>query len=102
MIKRDIEDNITTAAKFFPVVTILGLRRSGKTTIAKKLFSSHEYVSLEDIDIRAQAIEDPRKFLTINCNGHGLIIDEVQHVPIKKFLKYKSYTLAKINYFKYI
>ncbi len=68
MIKRDIEDNTTNAAKFFPVITIPGPRQSGKTTIAKKLFSSHEYVSLEDLDIRAQAIEDPRKFLTINSN----------------------------------
>jgi hypothetical protein len=68
VIKRDIEDNITTAAKFFPVITILGLRPSAKTTLTKKLFSSHEYVSLGDLDIRAQATEDPRKFLTINSN----------------------------------
>ena len=81
MIKRDIEENITKAARYFPVITILGPRQSGKTTLAKKLFALHKYVSLEDLDIRAQANEDPRKFLTINSNEYGLIIDEVQHVP---------------------
>ena len=84
MIKRDIKENITNAAKFFPVNIIPGPRKSGKITLAKKLFSSHKYVLLEDLDIRAQADEDPRKFLTINNNQNGLIIDEVQHVPIKK------------------
>ena len=49
MIKRDIKDNITTAAKFFPVVTILGPRQSGKTTLAKKLFSILENAEIQFI-----------------------------------------------------
>jgi predicted AAA+ superfamily ATPase len=66
VIKRDIEENITKAARYFPVITISGPRQSGKTTLAKKLFALHQYVSLEDLDVRAQATEDPRKFLTVN------------------------------------
>jgi hypothetical protein len=33
---------------------------------SKKLFALHKYVSLEDLDVRAQANEDPRKILTVN------------------------------------
>ena len=81
MIIRDIEKDLINAAKYFPVLTILGPRQSGKTTLAKKIFANHFYVSLEDFDIRDQANEDPRKFLTINKNEFGMIIDEVQHAP---------------------
>lgn len=81
MIKRDLTEQVLEAAKFFPVISILGPRQSGKTTLAKAAFPKHSYVSLEDLDVRLQAIEDPRKFLAINTNKNGLIIDEVQHAP---------------------
>ncbi len=82
-IKRIQEKDIEKSAKFFSVIAILGPRQSGKTTLAKQLFSKHTYTSLENIDTRNAAQYDPRTFLELhsNNNKHGLIIDEFQHVP---------------------
>lgn len=80
-INRIIEKDIVEGARYFPVVAILGPRQSGKTTLAKKIFEKHNYVSLEDIDKRMAAIEDPRTFLQLHRNTFGLIIDEFQYAP---------------------
>lgn len=80
-IKRILEADILEGAQYFPVIAILGPRQSGKTTLAKKLFSQHVYVSLEEIDVRKAAIEDPRTFLSFFPSEYGLIIDEFQYAP---------------------
>lgn len=61
-IKRSLETVLVRYAKF-PAVAILGPRQSGKTTLAKKSFPNHRYVSLEDHHERFFAIDDPRGFL---------------------------------------
>lgn len=38
MIKREITTELLRLSGFFPVVTILGPRQSGKTTLAKHVF----------------------------------------------------------------
>lgn len=45
------------------------------------LFTKHIYISFEDIDMRQFAQTDPRRFLAEHENKHGLILDEIQHVP---------------------
>jgi len=79
MIKRHLSDHIKRAAKKYPVVTIIGPRQSGKSTLSRMAFPGHSYVSLEDPDRRALAESDPRGFFGIFQGG--LIIDEVQRVP---------------------
>jgi predicted AAA+ superfamily ATPase len=76
-----MEKDIAEGMRYFPVVAILGPRQSGKTTLAKNMFPNHLYVTLEDIDMREAAKHDPRSFLSLHRNEHGLIIDEFQHVP---------------------
>ncbi|MFN2124821.1 MAG: ATP-binding protein [Candidatus Promineifilaceae bacterium] len=66
-------------AAYYPVVTITGPRQSGKTTMARAAFPTHQYRSLELIDQRRFAQEDPRGFLS-EIEG-PVILDEVQHVP---------------------
>ena len=44
----------------FPVVVLAGPRQSGKTTLARSAFPRHAYVSLEELDTRAQASADLR------------------------------------------
>ncbi|AYD47455.1 AAA family ATPase [Arachidicoccus soli] len=58
----------------------MGPRQSGKTTLVRAVFDSKVYVSLENLDIRLFAREDPRGFLANYPDG--AILDEVQHVPI--------------------
>ena len=79
MINRVAQDLIKTLALGFPVVIITGPRQSGKTTLAKSVFPSPDYVLLEDIDTQMRANQDPRGFLMSFPNG--VILDEVQRVP---------------------
>lgn len=78
-IKREIEEEIKNMASSYPVVTLIGPRQSGKTTVARKLFADKSYVSLENIDERTLAQEDPKGFLDRFPNG--CIIDEIQREP---------------------
>lgn len=78
-IKRDLSAEVLASAKEYPIVAILGPRQSGKTTIAKKKFPKKKYVSLENLDNRKFAVDDPNGFL--KTYNDGVIIDEVQRVP---------------------
>jgi predicted AAA+ superfamily ATPase len=81
MIKRQLQDYIADVAKQLPVVALLGPRQSGKTTLAQAMFANHTYISLENLDMRMLAQNDPRAFLENYQNEHGIILDEFQHVP---------------------
>lgn len=78
-IKRDIEDTILEAAKYFPVITVTGPRQSGKTTMLRHVFPNLHYYSLEDLDTRNFAMEDPVRFL--HLHQEGMILDEVHNFP---------------------
>jgi uncharacterized protein len=79
MIKRFLENYLLRDARLYPVLTLTGPRQSGKTTLARTTFASHRYVSLEQVDQRRFAREDPRGFLAQFPDS--VIIDEVQHAP---------------------
>ncbi|MCX5925458.1 MAG: ATP-binding protein [Candidatus Dependentiae bacterium] len=81
LIQRTLEPSIRSSSEYFPVVAIIGPRQAGKTTLAKMVFEKHTYISLEDIDMRTYAAQDPRGFLDSYKNNFGLILDEFQHVP---------------------
>lgn len=70
---------ISEAARYFSVVTLTGPRQSGKSTLLRHLFPNVPYRSMEDIDVRRMAREDPKGFLS--AFTEGVIIDEVQHLP---------------------
>ncbi len=80
MIIRDITEELVRSAEEYPVVTILGPRQSGKTTLARMTFPDKPYFSLEDPDVRMAAEADPRGFLG-QMEGGG-ILDEVQRLPL--------------------
>ena len=79
MIERSIEEKLRQMTAKFPVVTLTGTRQCGKSTLLKQRFKDFKYISLEDLDRRRFAIEDPRGFL-MNF-GTPLIIDEAQYAP---------------------
>ncbi|MGI9318112.1 MAG: ATP-binding protein [bacterium] len=63
MISRDLSRELLQQLKEYPVVTLLGPRQAGKTTLARELLKDFAYVSLETPDILAFAKDDPRGFL---------------------------------------
>jgi len=70
MIPRQSAQLARTLAREFKVVAIIGPRQSGKTTLAQAVFGDKPYVSLEELDQRRFAEEDPRRFLELypyNC-----------------------------------
>ncbi|MFW5887986.1 MAG: ATP-binding protein, partial [Bacteriovoracia bacterium] len=79
MIERKITNELKLLAKEYPVVTVIGPRQSGKTTLVKHIFPEYQYCSLEDIDMRDFAQSDPRAFFK-KFSGFT-IIDEIQRVP---------------------
>ncbi len=81
MIQRTIEPVLRAYAEQFPVVALMGPRQSGKTTLARAVFPDYRYITLEDLDRKAEAHEDPRKFFASLAHEKGVIIDEIQEVP---------------------
>jgi len=79
MLKRTLDKKLKEAAKHYPVVTLTGPRQSGKTSLVKMSFPNYDYISLEEPDNRAFALEDPRGFLS--QFPEKVILDEIQRAP---------------------
>ncbi len=79
MIKRQAQSLAHVLARGFPIVAITGPRQSGKTTLARALFSGRAYVTLEDPVEKQYASADPRGFLA--RFPEGAVIDEIQRCP---------------------
>ncbi len=84
MIERILRLELEALLSEYPIVTILGPRQSGKTTLARHYLAHFNYRNLELPDVREFADEDPMGFLA--DAGEPLIIDEIQRVP--KLLSY--------------
>jgi hypothetical protein len=77
---RTLARTIQRAMKSFPAIVVTGPRQSGKTTLLISLFAkTHQFVTLEDPDVRIRAREDPLHFL--DQYQPPLIIDEIQYIP---------------------
>lgn len=76
---RKIQQELLATANSYPVVTLIGPRQSGKTTLARSTFPDKAYVNLELPDVRQFAQTDPRRFFEQLPNG--AILDEVQRTP---------------------
>ncbi len=79
MIARMLQRKRLQLSTKYPFVTIIGPRQSGKSTLAELTFPDYRRVSLEDLDNREFAAEDPRGFIATYPDK--TIIDEVQRVP---------------------
>lgn len=78
-IARDIEGELRTLLGEYPVVTILGPRQAGKTTLARTALKDFAYSNLEDPETREIAQNDPKAYLARFPDR--VIIDEIQRVP---------------------
>ena len=79
-IKRDLEDKILSLSREYSAILITGPRQVGKTTILRQLMdNSREYVTLDNLEERSMARNDPALFLQIH--SRPIMIDEVQYAP---------------------
>jgi len=59
-LKRLLQKSLKNALETFPVILITGPRQSGKTTLVQTVLGKrYQYVSLDELDIRSLAIDDP-------------------------------------------
>ncbi len=79
MITRNLAKPLRKLASKMPVVAVTGPRQSGKTTLCRQTFPNKPYVTLEALDTRAFAVEDPRGFLREYRDG--AVLDEIQRAP---------------------
>ena len=79
--KRISEKAIIEVGKSFPCIVVYGPRQVGKSTTIDHIFGEkYRKVTLDDIDDRNLAINNPRGFL--ETYGWPLIIDEIQKSPL--------------------
>lgn len=80
MIEREMVERFKRLSNSRKVVLITGARQVGKSTFVKNLKEEkRKYVTLDDLNLRELAINDPKLFL---MNNQGpIIIDEVQYAP---------------------
>lgn len=81
MIPRTLEPRLRELTGSYPAVFLTGPRQSGKTTLARATFPGFRYLSLEDLQNRQEATDDPRGFLRRLEGERGTILDEVQRAP---------------------
>jgi hypothetical protein len=76
---RLLEERLLSASRGFGSVLLTGPRRSGKTTLLRRLFPKADYRLLEDPDILGQVRRDPRGFL--ESLRLPALLDEIQNAP---------------------
>lgn len=99
---RTIEKSLNSLIDKCPVIMITGSRQVGKTTLLNHLVATSKkkinYISLDNILVRAQAIEDPELFL--RTYEPPLIIDEFQYAPdLLSYIKIKVDTARQNEMF---
>jgi hypothetical protein len=93
-IPRQMEGAVLNASRFFPVVMVTGPRQSGKTTLLRNLSDpKRRFVTLDDLDLRRLAREDPKLF--INQFPPPVLIDEFQYAP--ELLSYIKIEIDKLT-----
>lgn len=82
-ISRHMENKILELSKSYSAILLTGPRQSGKTTMLRSLAEreniGREYVSLDDLNVRDMAKNDPALFLQLH--KPPVLIDEVQYAP---------------------
>lgn len=79
LLDREILPELRLLLKEYPVVTILGPRQAGKTTLARRFLEGYDYANLEDPETRELAVADPKAFLA--SLEVRTIVDEIQRGP---------------------
>jgi predicted AAA+ superfamily ATPase len=76
---RDPSKKLIELSRAFPALIVTGARQTGKTTLLRRIFPDHHYVSLDLRSLAEEAEESPRSFL--EAHPPPVLIDEVQYAP---------------------
>jgi predicted AAA+ superfamily ATPase len=79
---RALRATIVRDLNLYPAVAVMGARQVGKSTLCHDLSRERglAYRTLDNLDVREQAIADPEGFLA-SLGERGAFIDEVQRAP---------------------
>ncbi len=79
---RVIHPQLSADMRLYPVVAVMGARQVGKSTICQEIAEARGFArrTLDERDVREQAIADPEGFLA-DLGDRGAFIDEVQRAP---------------------
>ena len=100
-VERNSESMIREVSKSFPCIVLYGPRQVGKSTTIDHMFGdAFRKVTLDDLEDRNLAIQNPKLFL--ETYGWPLIIDEIQKAPalldeIKKVIDEQRLVWIKNN-----
>lgn len=79
-IKRHAENAVKRLAKMFSAVLVAGPRQVGKTTMLQQITGGMNYVTLDDMIIRAAVQEESGTFF--KDNPPPVFVDEIQKAPV--------------------
>ena len=79
MIPRQLKTELLQQLSEYPIVTVIGPRQAGKTTLVRTILPDYDYVSLENPETRHLALDDPKAFLALHPGQ--VIFDEIQRTP---------------------
>jgi predicted AAA+ superfamily ATPase len=78
-IERQLEPHLKRCAGQWPVVMLTGARQTGKSSLLRRAFPNHAYVTLDLPSETEQAEKDGQAFL--RRHEGPLLVDEVQYAP---------------------
>lgn len=79
MIPRHLIAELLVQLEEYPIVTVIGPRQAGKTTLVRAALPDYDYVSLENPESRQIATDDPKAFL--KQHPKQVIFDEIPRAP---------------------
>lgn len=78
-IKRKLNQVVTSSSKIFSILMLTGPRQAGKTTLLRHLEPNRLFITLDDLEQRTLAKENPQIF--VERNPSPCLIDEFQYAP---------------------
>jgi len=99
-IKRELYKIVTEVSQTSPVIMLTGPRQAGKTTLLRHTEPERRFVTLDDLEVRSLAKNDPKMFL--ERFPPPVLIDEFQYAPeilpyIKIYVDEKRTRLSDVN-----
>lgn len=77
---RFAESILKKMSTFWPIIGVLGLRQVGKSTLLRDRLNIPNYLTFDDLEVKAEAEISPKAFLA-RFSKNPTVLDEVQKVP---------------------